>query len=282
MFLDKKIVQQLCREYAVTPAKMKGQNFLVDSTVLSRIIQEAELSSQDSVLEIGPGWGALTLALAEKVKKLVTVEIDSRLASSLQKLLFSYPHVEVIHQDILKISNEKIADFFIDREYNIVSNLPYSITSLVLRKFLDTDPKPKEMTLLMQKEVAERICGRAGQMSLLALSVQLYAKPRIVMPVSKKSFYPEPEVDSALVRIEEIASCRDVEARLGISTKKFFQIARMGFSSKRKMLGNTLAAGWQMEKDETKRRLVEADIDPKARPQQLSLEDWVRLARLVG
>lgn len=289
-------IKVLCRKYGILPQKQRGQNFLIDRNILEKIIKAADLKKDDIVLEIGPGFGALTAELAGRVKKVVAVEADRRLADALRKILAEHKNIEIIEADILKfpISNFQFSNY----GYKIVANLPYQITSAVFRKFLEQEPRPGEMTLMVQKEVAERICAKTGKMSLLSISVQFFGKPEIVEAVSRKSFWPEPEIDSAILKISDIKSESEanlkkiqtdfsqvrfdatlVALKKKVDLEKFFRIVKIGFSARRKQLHNNLSAGLRLPSREVQDILIKLGFDQKIRAQDLSVEDWISLAK---
>ncbi len=197
--ISKGLIKNLLLKYSARPSKGLGQHFLIDKKVLHKIIQAADLKPGDVILEVGPGIGILTLELAKKVKKVVAVEKDFKMIAVLKEVLRDYKNVEIVRDDILKVN---LNDFILKpKTYKIVANIPYYLTSHLIRKFLEIDNPPKEMILMIQKEVAQRIVARPPKMSLLAVSVQFYAKPEIITFVSKKSFWPQPKVDSAIIKI---------------------------------------------------------------------------------
>lgn len=248
---------QILKRYNIKPSKKLGQNFLIDKGVLKKIIHAANLNSDDIVLEIGPGLGVLTIELAKRVKKVIATEKDRRMCEILKKVLKNYKNVEIINKDILDVgySTSHI------KHYKLVANLPYYITSPVIRKFLETKNKPELMILMVQKEVGQRICAKS-KMSLLSVAVQFYSKPEIISYVSKKSFYPQPKVDSAIIKITPKPIPK-------INTKKFFNLVKKGFSSKRKMLKNNLRINESI--------LEELRLNPKIRAENLSIQDWLKL-----
>ncbi len=287
----------LCNKYNIKPARSKGQNFLINKDIYDNIIEKADLNKDDTVLEIGPGLGFLTERLAKKVKKVITVELDDKLAEVLKIRLKkqNIKNVKVLNENILDLSlrrNENDCDnLIIDNKnkiashslamtdcYKIVANLPYNITSVFLRKFLSTENKPKSLTLMLQKEVAERITAIPGKMSLLAVSVQFYANPKILFKVPKENFYPSPKVDSAIIKIN--CHCERMCGNLvnqTINEKKFFRLVKHGFSSKRKMLKKNLAGGYHISQDEVIKKIQKAGFNKKVRAQELSVNDWIKL-----
>lgn len=275
-----KQVKLISATYDIFPKKSKGQNFLIDADVLEDIVSSANLNKQDTVLEVGPGLGILTEQLVEKSKKVVSVELDKKLYDFLKVKFINTKNLELVNENILKFDSTNYS--LLTTHYKIVANLPYNITSNFLKRFLTAESKPQEMTLLVQKEVAERMCAQPGQMSLLGLSIQLYSNPEIVRIVRAKSFWPVPKVDSAIIKLSSVKNKNEVDKVLkGITEERFWQIAKIGFSAKRKQLQNNLTSGLHISSDKAKNILEKAKFDPKIRAQNLSVDDWVRLARLA-
>jgi len=266
--------RELLKYYGIKPSKRLGQNFLVDKRVLEKIIEVASPSSKDLILEVGPGLGMLTVELARRVKKVIAVEKDKVLSQTLKDILRfkGINNVEVMNKDILKIS-DKILNY----DYKIVANLPYYITSPFIRKFLEAEHKPKLMVLMVQKEVAQRICAKPPKMSLLAVAVQFYAKPEIVSYVSKKSFFPQPKVDSAILRIAPRKNADSYAEKRGISPEQFFKIVKAGFSSRRKFLINNLSRELKIKNYKLKIVFDQIGLGQKLRAENLSIEDWIKL-----
>lgn len=267
-------IKSLCKKYDVRPSKEFGQNFLIDGEVLETMVQAADLKKDDVVLEIGPGFGVLTTELAERVGRVVAVEADRRLVGILREVVADFKNVEIIESDILKF---QISDLrFPNYGYKVVANLPYQITSAALRKFLENESRPSEIIVMVQKEVAERICAPAGEMSLLSLSVQFYGQPEIVATVPRRAFWPEPEVDSAILKIFNIQEVSEKNKK-EISPENFFRLAKIGFSARRKQLQNNLAGGLRLSNKTVQDILVKLGFDQRIRAQDLSIEDWIRL-----
>ncbi len=259
--------KQLLKKYGLRPSKRLGQNFLIDEDILKKIIQAAGLSSIDTVLEIGPGLGILTFELAKQVKKVMAVEKDKRMCKILRENLKDYKNVEIVNKDILDLGYQ--VSYI---KYKLVANIPYYITSPVIRKFLETKNPPKLMVLMVQKEVAQRIVAKPPKMSLLSIAVQFYADAEIISYVSKKAFWPVPRVDSAIIRIIPRKS-----ALLSTSVRdKFFKLVKTGFSSKRKMLKNNLPSTL-LGTRKIEKILKELSINPKTRAENLSIKDWLNL-----
>jgi len=294
-----KTTKQLCRLYDIKPARSRGQNFLIKEEVYEKIIEAADLKKDDIVLEVGPGLGFLTTRLAKIVKKVVAVELDDKLAEVLRTGLMAqgiYPvksgdagilpsaklfdrvkNVEVVNSDILKIPPLNLplvkGESPQGRGFKIVANLPYNITSIFLRKFLSAENKPAMMVLMLQKEVAERIIARPPKMSLLAVSVQFYSRSEIIDIVPANCFWPKPEVDSAIIKL-----IVETRGRASVQNEKeFFKLVKIGFSAKRKMLKNNLAAGFHITPEEAEKKVKKAGFNPKIRAQELSVEDWAKL-----
>ncbi|HCP08311.1 MAG TPA: ribosomal RNA small subunit methyltransferase A [Candidatus Moranbacteria bacterium] len=258
------------------PTKL-GQNFLKDETVVKKIIESADLKQDDFVIEIGPGKGILTEELAKKAGKVLAVEIDTKLIDPLKNRFKDQKNIEIINEDVLNINLSEIFSRYAirDMRYKIVANIPYYITSPIIRLFLEQENQPREMILMVQKEVAERIVSKPGKMSILAVSVQYYADAEILFGVGKDSFDPAPEVDSAVIKI---TPAQKFTAANKEETKYFFRIVRAGFSAKRKTLINNLSAGLQIEKNDVEEKIKALGLKPTARAQELSVEDWKDLA----
>jgi 16S rRNA (adenine1518-N6/adenine1519-N6)-dimethyltransferase len=268
--------QEICQANDIWLTRTKGQNFLIEEDVYDRMIAAADLKKDDVILEVGPGLGFLTAKLAAKAGKVIAVELDDKLAKYLveKKAVEKINNLEVFNENVLDLNSKDTKYKIPNTKYKIVANLPYNITSVFIRKFLTSENRPDEMILMLQKEVAERICAKPGEMSLLALSVQYYASPEIVSYVSKENFWPRPKVDSAIIKIR----IKNEELRIkGTEEKDFFRMAKFGFSAKRKMLKNNLAGGLHITPVEVEKILVKIGLNPKARAEELSLEDWKKL-----
>ena len=273
--------REICRLFEIKPARSKGQNFLINEKIYSDLVKAAELKPTDEVLEVGPGLGFLTARLAGQVKRVVAVELDDKLAAYLQMAIDAQGtgNVEIVNQDILRFNPDQYFDPI--RSYKIVANLPYNISSVFLRNFLSLPNKPRSLVLMLQKEVAERIVARPPAMNLLAVSVQYYAQAEIIRVVKAGNFWPEPEVDSAVIRLK-LSESQSSEISL-VEDKIFFRIVRAGFSAKRKMLKNNLSAGLNIKAEDVLTILSALKLDPKIRAEGLSLENWRNLvAALKG
>jgi 16S rRNA (adenine1518-N6/adenine1519-N6)-dimethyltransferase len=263
------------RQAGLKARKGLGQHFLVDGEVLEFITAAAGLGPDDLVMEVGSGLGILTEALAKKAGGVIAIELDDKLAALLKKTLASFNNVTIVNDDVLNIEPEELLKRQKSPLYKVVANLPYYITSPVLRHFLTASAKPRVMVVMVQQEVAEAIAAKPGDMSLLSVSVQFYGKPEIIRRVPAQSFYPAPEVDSALLRIELYP-----EPTVAVDEGGFFELVRAGFSAPRKQIGNSLAQGLGLPKDGILPLLERAEIDWQRRAETLTLEEWAQLWRV--
>ena len=278
-------VRRLLEQWDLRPSKGLGQNFLTDQTVLKRIVAAAELTSDDVVLEVGAGLGTMTALLARDAGHIVGVELDERLMPALRHVLADYGNVTLVQGDILALDPVALIRTATIQQheasstpYKVVANLPYYITSAALRHLLEASLRPQRMVVTVQREVAERIVAKPGQMNLLAVSVQVYGRPQLLFRIKPGSFYPSPRVESAVVRVD-IHTTSPVPVE---NTDVFFRVVRAGFSQRRKQLRNTLAAGLRCKPGEVAASLEEVGIDPRRRAQTLALEEWVEVARVLG
>lgn len=264
--------KELLEQYDLLPKKSLGQNFLHDPNALEKIASSAALTKDSTVLEIGPGTGTLTEVLAQHAGRVIAVEVDERLRPILEQRFEAYPHVELIYQDILATD---VAALVGSGDYVVVANVPYYITSAILRHLLENEHRPRRLILTMQLEVAERLIAKPGDMSVLSVSAQFYAQTKIVMRLKPGTFWPRPEVDSAVVRMDTFdAPPVDVP-----SEGLFFRVVRAGFSQKRKQLKNSLGSGLQLDAAAATALLEQAGIDPRRRPETLTLDEWAVLTR---
>ena len=267
--------RQLLKQFGLRPKKSLGQNFLIDNQALDQIVRAAEVTADDVVLEIGPGLGSLTQHLAAVAKRVIAVEIDANLIPLLKAQVADRSNVEIVQGDILDLDPADLLQGA--TTYKVVANIPYYITSAIIRHLLEASIKPSLMVLTIQNEVAERIVAQPDDMSLLAVSVQFYGSPRIVTNIQAGAFYPAPNVDSAVVRI-----VLDARPRYPVnSVDTFFSVVKAGFSQKRKQIHNSLVGGLGKSREEVDQLLQEASIDPKRRAETLTLDEWTRLANLV-
>lgn len=262
--------QKLLQKYHLRPHKGLGQNFLSDDEVLSGIADAAGIPEHAAVLEVGPGLGSLTRHLAERAERVVAVELDKDLIPVLRKEFADCPNVEIVEGDILQFSPD---GYFNDGDYYVAANIPYYITSAVIRHLLEGKARPKRLALTVQKEVAERICAAPGKLSLLALSVQVYGRADMPMIIPAAAFYPEPNVDSAVVRIELYEEPLISQEKM----EDFFALAKAGFGQKRKTMRNSLSSNLHISGPEAETLLQKAGIDPTRRAETLTIDEWKRL-----
>ncbi|MBV9790421.1 MAG: 16S rRNA (adenine(1518)-N(6)/adenine(1519)-N(6))-dimethyltransferase RsmA [Chloroflexi bacterium] len=260
------------------PSRELGQNFLVDPHALQQIVDAAMLTPDDTVIEVGPGLGVLTYELVQHAGRVIAIELDKRLAARLQDEFSHTPSLSVIQSDVMRVELASALGSGSAPAYKVVANLPYQITSAIIRHFLEATPAPELLVIMVQWEVAQRIAARPPEMSVLAHSVQFYAEPEIVTRVPATSFIPAPKVDSAVLRLRRRAQpavqVEDVDA--------FFRTIKAGFLQARKKLSNALpgglaAMGVKIEKDAVLQLLQAVGVDPARRAETLSLEEWARV-----
>lgn len=260
-------VPQLLRQHKLSPRKSLGQNFLLDPIALEKVVDCADIAAEDEVLEIGAGLGSLTRFLAASARRVVAVEIDRHLTPILTDVLDSLTNVQIIQGDILELDPASLMG---QDGYLVIANIPYYITSAIIRHLLEARVKPQRLVLTIQKEVANRICAQPDDMSLLALSVQVFGRPVVAAHIAAGAFYPPPKVDSAVIRVdlfpEPVIPTADLDT--------FFRLARAGFGQKRKMLRKSLAAGLSLPTGEIEDLLTRCQIDPTRRAETLSLQEW--------
>ncbi|HTL39444.1 MAG TPA: 16S rRNA (adenine(1518)-N(6)/adenine(1519)-N(6))-dimethyltransferase RsmA [Methylomirabilota bacterium] len=254
------------------PKDYLGQNFLVDEEILQGIMEEAEIKPTDLILEVGPGLGTLTEELLKRGARITAIEKDEKLIPILNKNLKKYPNAKIISGDILRfnLSNQ------ISGSYKVVANIPYYLTSKLFQYFLEQKNKPESLILMVQKEVGERVTATAGELSILGISVQVYADAEIILDVPKTSFWPVPEVDSVVLKIIPKLKYPNLK-----DEKLFFRILKIAFAGKRKQIHNTLASGLKLSKEEVNDLLKKAGIEPTTRPQDVSIDQWIELSLQV-
>ncbi len=287
--------RQLLDRYGIAPKQSLGQNFLFDEGLLTRIVEAAELSPADAALEVGPGLGALTRQLARAAGRVVAVELDDRLLPILQYELEPFANVEIVHGDILTFD---VGAHF-DGPFVVVANVPYYITGAILRRLLEGRPRPKRMVMTVQREVADRLTAVPPRMSLLAVSVQYYGSVRLVGAVKAGAFWPRPEVDSAVIRIDverrestdgtdftdedslqSVSSVKSVDSS-SASDESFFRVVRAGFGEKRKQLKNNLRR-LGLSDEAISVALESAGIDGRQRAETLGVAEWEALVAALG
>ena len=261
--------------YKISPRKTLGQNFLHDPGALEKITATAALTGDEIALEIGPGTGTLTKFLARAARKVIAVEVDERLKPILEIELADYPNVQVIYRDFLEVD---VTAMMQGQDYVVVANVPYYITSAIVKQVLEADHRPRRLVMTVQHEVAERFIAQPDDMSLLSVSVQYYGIPRIIGKLKPAAFWPRPEVDSAIVRID-VYDKPPVEVP---DEKLFFRVVRAGFSQKRKQLKNSLGGGLGIKASNAALLLEQAGIEPRRRAETLTLAEWAALTRAVA
>ena len=284
--------------------KRFGQHFLSDINILNRIVDAAEIAPDETVLEVGPGLGALTAVLAERARRVVAVEVDRDLIAGLRARFADAPNVEIVEGDVLEMSPDELLGFTTEPQrtqrdgtgvtteaprhrgiegrregterepYVVVANLPYNIASPALRRFLEGDVRPRRLAVMVQLEVAEAIVAKPGRMSLLSVATQVYGDARMVMKVAPGAFSPPPKVESAVVRID-VAPVPKVD----VPIEPFFRTVRAGFGNPRKQLRNSLSFGFHVKQEVIDIVMATAGIDATLRPQVLSLDDWAAITR---
>ncbi len=262
----------LLEEYDIVPRKSLGQNFLHDPNMLDKIVSIAELTPNDLVLEVGPGTGLLTERIAKVAKQLTSIEVDERLQPVLEDIVAQNPNLTIRYQDILTLDVNKLYE---NQPYVVVANLPYYITSAIMRHLLESDHRPTRMVLTMQMEVAERMIAKPDDMSILSVSVQVFGRPQIAARLNPSVFWPRPEVESAVVRIDiydkPIVDISDY--------KTFFRVVRAGFGQKRKQLKNALSSGLGLDAEKTAFVFDTSKIDSRRRAETLTLDEWAVLTQ---
>ncbi len=260
-------VKSLLSRYGIKPSKGLGQNFLSDNAALDKVVLAAGDLTGKTVLEVGPGLGSLTRLLCHNAGRVVAVELDKKLIPVLQEILEPFKNVEIIQGDILEIDPAEVIS---EPGYYVIANIPYNITSALIRHLLEATSKPVKIVLTIQQEVAERICEKPGHLSLLALSVQVYGSPKIAARIPAEAFYPVPGVDSAVVCVDLYPAPLIPPEKLN----RFFALIKAGFSQKRKTLRNSLSAGLNLPKDAVENLLSESEIDPMRRAETLAIDEW--------
>ena len=253
--------------------KSLGQNFLVDGRVRAKIVDAADISPDDTVLEIGPGRGFLTKALAERGCRLIAVELDDALIPRLAETFADYGNVEIVHADARTVDVDSLVGT--ETAYKVVANLPYYAATPIVRRFLERHRKPAMLVVMVQREVGREMAARPGKMGILSVATQVYGSPRIVASVPPKAFRPSPNVTSAVVRI-------DVYSEPAVkfdSAEKFFTLVRAAFSAPRKQIHNSLKNGLDVDPDAIMPLLRNAGISPTRRAQTLSIDEWKTLYR---
>ena len=246
----------------------------MDPEVLEKIIAAGELVEDDTVFEIGAGAGTLTVDLAKKVKRVIALENDKRLIKPLSLAVRDLKSVEVINEDFLKFDlSKKISN---TTSYKVVADIPYYITGEIIKRLFALPHKPSLIVLLVQQEVAERITAGPGKTSIMSIATQLYSDPEIIFKVPASAFFPSPEVESAVIKLRV-----SKQIKIMVEEEKFFRLLRIGFSARRKTLLNNLSAGFKLSKEKTAEQLKNAGIGENTRAQELTLEEWNRIYKIL-
>lgn len=266
-------IRTLLKSLGLAPRKAFGQNFLTNDAILQRIVAAGEVGSNDVVIEVGPGLGHLTHYLATKAAEVIAIEIDRGLIQRLRDVFQGVPNVSFVEKDALKLDPDEVVG---DRPYKLIANLPYYITSPALRHFLEETRRPTVLVVMVQREVAQRIVAPPGDLNLLAISVQVFGNPRVVARVPANAFYPQPNVDSAVLKIDTYA-----QPRIESPPELFFKVVSAGFAMARKQVHNSLSQRLWMPPGSAPALLLEANIDPARRPNTLTIEEWDCLTRVL-
>lgn len=262
-----KAIQKILEDYDLKPQKKMGQNFLIDKNIIKKFITACDLDENDTVLEIGSGLGNITQFLAEQAKEIIGIEKDVKLAEISKEILKDFENIKIIQNDILNFNINNL------KEYKVVGNLPFYITSPIIVKFLEAQNKPKKMVFIVQKEVAQRICSEPPNMTILSNSVQFFAKPKIISSISKNSFWPVPNVDSVILELSPL-----LNQKTNLS-EKFFKIMKAGFSHPRKQILNNLSKELDLNRKPVESWLKKNKIETTERAENITVEDWINLAK---
>ena len=274
-------VRDLCARHGFTLSKGFGQNFIVNPGVCPKIVEAAGIGPEWGVLEVGPGIGVLTRELARRAARVVAVEVDNRLPPLLAETLAGYDNVEIVMQDILKVDIAAlIREKFAGMPVAVCANLPYYITSPILMRLLEEKLPIRQITVMVQKEAAERICAAPGtrQAGAISYAVAYYAKPQVLFSVQPGSFYPPPKVTSAVIRLEV-----HPEPPVPVPDEAaYFRLVRAAFGQRRKTAANAISAGLGLPKAQVTAAMEQAGLPATARPEQLTLEDFCRLQQQMA
>ncbi|HRH23150.1 MAG TPA: 16S rRNA (adenine(1518)-N(6)/adenine(1519)-N(6))-dimethyltransferase RsmA [Candidatus Magasanikbacteria bacterium] len=264
-------IKRLCAEYSLTPSKKYGQNYLISELPVQKMIEAAQIKPGDAVYEIGPGFGILTFELLKAGAIVRAFEIEQKLKSYWEAHMVEYPGLEIVWGNVLRQWNEYIQNEL--RPYKVIANLPYQITSEVLETILESTNQPTQVICMVQKEVAERIVARPGDMSILAVSIQYFGVPKIVAKVSRGSFWPSPKVDSAVLSITNIQSRGE--------SVDFFRLVKAGFHHRRKKLLNNIVEAYNISKIEVEDIFEKLNLNKNIRAEELSIEEWEKFSKLL-
>lgn len=277
-----RIVKEIIEKHQFRFSKGLGQNFLIDDNILDKIVEGAEITEDDVVIEVGPGIGTLTQHIAETAKKVVAIEIDDRLIPILEETLGEYDNVSIVHGDVLKVDLKAlIKEHFGDQKPKVVANLPYYVTTPIIMRFLEESIPVSDLVVMIQKEVADRMVSdpNCKEYGALSVAVQYYSEPRIVTKVPPSVFIPQPKVESTVIRLRVLENPK-VQVQ---NHKLFFNTLKSGFGKRRKTLLNALSSGnLGMGKDAIREALEESGIEPRRRAESLSIEEFAKLANTLA
>ena len=267
MTLKQLNIYPLLKKHGIKPKKSLGQNFLVEPAGLNKVIEAADLTSDDEVLEIGAGLGSLTFLLAQCARQVTAVEIDRAMFAPLREALTEFNNVRIVEGDILDLKPDELMQ---NQDYIVVANIPYYISSAIIRHLMEAELRPKRVVLTVQKEVAERVQAKDGKMSLLSLSVQVFGQVSMAGTIPAGSFVPVPEVDSAVLKIQLFP-----EPLIPLDQQDaFFKLAHAGFGQKRKTLRNSLSTGLGISSSDIEGLLLDSSINPQRRAETLTINEW--------
>ncbi|MFH1643315.1 MAG: 16S rRNA (adenine(1518)-N(6)/adenine(1519)-N(6))-dimethyltransferase RsmA [Patescibacteria group bacterium] len=267
-----KAIQVILEDYNLKPQKKMGQNFLIDKNIIAKFITTCDLNENDTVIEIGSGLGSITQFLAEKAGEVIGVEKDPELVKASKEILKDFENIKIIQDDILNFNTHNL------KKYKIVGNLPFYITSPIIKKFLEEPNKPEKMVFIIQKEVAQRICSTPPDMTILSNSVQFFAQPKIISLISKNSFWPVPTIDSAILEVSMLSK-NVLEQQRETLAPEFFKIMKAGFSHPRKQLANNFSQELNLDKKQISKLLNKGKIEGSRRAESLKIQDWINLAK---
>lgn len=272
-------IKQILSMHGFNFSKSLGQNFLIDGNIVRKIVEKADISKDDCVLEIGPGFGTLTEELSLRAKKVVSVEIDRKLIPILEHTLERYENIEIIHNDILKIDIKKLINEKLDGgPVKVVANLPYYVTTPIIGKLIEEDLNIESVVVMVQKEVASRMVATPGSKAYGSLSVfiDFYTNPKIVVNVPNTVFMPKPKIDSSVIKLNIKRELPDIDK------EKLFMVVKASFSKRRKTILNALSTyGFEIEKDDIKNTLELCNINPGERAENLSTEEFIKISKCL-
>lgn len=271
------VIKDILHRHGFSFSKGLGQNFLINPSVCPRMAELGNAHPGWGIIEIGTGFGVLTVELAQRADKVVCIEIDSRLIPILDETLSDFNNIKIINEDVLKVDLHKlIAEEFLGMKVAVCANLPYYITSPIIMSILEAHLPIESLTVMVQKEAAQRICAAPGsrEVGAVSIAVQYYAEPSVLFPVSRGSFMPSPDVDSAVIRLD----LRKEPPVCVTSEEAFFRVVKGAFSQRRKTLSNTLSSFFHLKKPEVTAWLERAGVSPSLRAEQLSMEQFAAIA----